>query len=419
LLCCDTCPNAYHFDCLKPPLDPKDPPAGDWHCPKCAIRNSFSTLIAHSGHYKKTEYQVPQSIKDHFAGVNEIVISDEDGYARNPKNFSYYKLRPHTERLTKAPKPLKEGEEKNGPTLFSYEHPHHLREFDANGQVIRCSKCGSTTQGTRPIIQCDYCACRWHLDCLDPPRANPPNAWIGWMCPNHVTPADMIATKEFEGQTRTRRVRRPQKMSFIDCDITVPEDPNQSLFDDDWKEKRARFPAGDVVLNFIGAVKEDHAERQKQFARDVEQKCLDLTKQLTAEFLSRQAETSGTAHLASGLPETFTQNLSGAVQSMVAGAPVSTREFDAAAALLSMATHQAPPVGEGHIADAAASSVPPSVPTSPVAAPEGASDASGETHRSEIRALPRIPALSRKRSRADDQGAGEEPAQKRQFSKMK
>ncbi|KAJ8398878.1 hypothetical protein AAFF_G00417860 [Aldrovandia affinis] len=30
---CDSCPRAYHPDCLQPPL--KTPPKGTWHCPKC------------------------------------------------------------------------------------------------------------------------------------------------------------------------------------------------------------------------------------------------------------------------------------------------------------------------------------------------------------------------------------------------
>ncbi|XP_058826614.1 chromodomain-helicase-DNA-binding protein Mi-2 homolog [Topomyia yanbarensis] len=33
LLCCDSCPSAYHTFCLTPPLD--DIPDGDWRCPRC------------------------------------------------------------------------------------------------------------------------------------------------------------------------------------------------------------------------------------------------------------------------------------------------------------------------------------------------------------------------------------------------
>ncbi|XP_025081586.1 chromodomain-helicase-DNA-binding protein 4-like isoform X2 [Pomacea canaliculata] len=33
LLCCDSCPSAYHTHCLNPPL--KTIPDGEWHCPRC------------------------------------------------------------------------------------------------------------------------------------------------------------------------------------------------------------------------------------------------------------------------------------------------------------------------------------------------------------------------------------------------
>ncbi|KAJ5841905.1 hypothetical protein N7534_011735 [Penicillium rubens] len=430
LLCCDTCINSYHFDCLDPPLDPKNPPQGEWHCPKCSIRNSFSTLIAHSKHYKKTEFQVPQDIKEHFHGVDEGIVF-EDGYARNLKHQRYYKPAPHLPRLTKPPK-------QDGPV--TYANPMLLRETDNKGDCIRCSKCGFTSQGTRPIITCDYCPCRFHLDCLDPPRANPPNPKVGWMCPNHVTPDDMIASKDINGSNeRTRRVRRTKNMAYIDCDIMLPDDPNQSLFDEEWREKRSRFLGGDVCLNFITAVKNDHRERENEYARNVERKCLDLTKQLTNEYLNR-AETAGIPNnlTEKGLPADFTQNVSSAVNSMIAGAPVSTEEFDAAAALLSMATSQPPAVGEGHIAEAAG-------PASPVAQkplsrideestlgsshaatspppeashPAKASSDAEESHDSEL--LPRIPVFKRnKRSRPDDHGSAGEPAQKRQYTKSK
>ena len=33
LLCCDSCPNAYHLQCLDPPLE--EPPDEEWTCPRC------------------------------------------------------------------------------------------------------------------------------------------------------------------------------------------------------------------------------------------------------------------------------------------------------------------------------------------------------------------------------------------------
>lgn len=35
-------------------------------------------------------------------------------------------------------------------------------------------------------VQCDYCPCVYHLDCLEPPLCAPPPRFERWMCPNHV-----------------------------------------------------------------------------------------------------------------------------------------------------------------------------------------------------------------------------------------
>ncbi|GAB6031265.1 choline dehydrogenase 5 [Chamberlinius hualienensis] len=44
LLCCDSCPSAYHTFCLNPPL--KDIPDGEWHCPRCSVSlNNAEPLI--------------------------------------------------------------------------------------------------------------------------------------------------------------------------------------------------------------------------------------------------------------------------------------------------------------------------------------------------------------------------------------
>ena len=36
LLCCDSCPSAYHLECLDPPLSAV--PAGSWYCPRCTAQ---------------------------------------------------------------------------------------------------------------------------------------------------------------------------------------------------------------------------------------------------------------------------------------------------------------------------------------------------------------------------------------------
>ncbi|WCJ37135.1 Acyl-CoA N-acyltransferase with RING/FYVE/PHD-type zinc finger protein [Euphorbia peplus] len=41
LLCCDTCPNTYHLQCLSPPLE--SVPTGDWQCQNCSQVADLST----------------------------------------------------------------------------------------------------------------------------------------------------------------------------------------------------------------------------------------------------------------------------------------------------------------------------------------------------------------------------------------
>ena len=39
LLCCDSCPSAYHLHCLIPPM--KKIPGGDWRCPRCKVKDCW------------------------------------------------------------------------------------------------------------------------------------------------------------------------------------------------------------------------------------------------------------------------------------------------------------------------------------------------------------------------------------------
>jgi hypothetical protein len=44
LVCCESCPNAYHFSCTFPTLDPDNLPDGDWFCRHCAAKASAAAL---------------------------------------------------------------------------------------------------------------------------------------------------------------------------------------------------------------------------------------------------------------------------------------------------------------------------------------------------------------------------------------
>ncbi|KAJ5585012.1 uncharacterized protein N7459_004812 [Penicillium hispanicum] len=332
LLCCDTCENAFHFRCLRPAMDPKNPPKGEWFCPKCNARNSFTTAIAYGKHKKKTEYSPPTDIKEYFAGVGERIQFDP----LNPtdlKNQRYYTPVPHLPRLTKPPKqPV--------PTP-AYNDPNLLKLME-NGHVILCNRCGKSSGGDRPIIRCDYCPSRFHLDCLDPPLANPPNPRTGWMCPNHVRPDDMIITKMVDGHLHERRVRRPKGAVAVDVDILASDDHTETTFDEEWREKRVRLPAGDLVLNFVTAVREDSQRREREYFKRVAETAVTIAKQLTREALAGIGVPSSAAVIpAQGLPAGLAQNINDAVQNMQSGT-IPDEQYEAAASLLSLS--RGPPI---------------------------------------------------------------------------
>ncbi|KAJ5677962.1 uncharacterized protein N7477_003595 [Penicillium maclennaniae] len=312
LLCCDTCSNAFHFRCVRPAMDPKNPPKGEWHCMSCVVRNCATEMIRRAHDETKTEFRPPTDIKDYFAGVGERVQYDS-GHLGEQR---YYETVPHLPRLTKAPKQA---------GVPAYNDPNLLRLME-NGQVILCTRCGLSSENVRPIIRCDYCPSRFHLDCLDPPRANPPDPSKGWMCPNHVRSDEMIVSKMVEGRLQERRVRRPKNCVAVDVDILTTDDPRETTFDEDWREKRARLPAGDIVLDFVGVVREKKQQREREYFDNVAKTAITIARQLTKEHLSSMSASSD----AGELPVELEHQIKNAIESMRTGT-VPEEQFDAAA----------------------------------------------------------------------------------------
>ncbi|ORY13294.1 hypothetical protein BCR34DRAFT_481188 [Clohesyomyces aquaticus] len=180
-LCCDGCPRSFHFLCCDPPRI--DAPEGSFYCQECEARqkrvdDSTEVFSPLSPLFKKLEatntrsFALPAEIQNFFDGV----AAREDGsYSEVVKKFP----------LSKS-------------SGYGYQKPDYTKSLDANHKAILCVKCCEST-GTgpsvivkRPMLQCDFCQDHWHLDCLDPPLANPP--FIGleattrdaWKCPRHI-----------------------------------------------------------------------------------------------------------------------------------------------------------------------------------------------------------------------------------------
>ncbi|KAI9375637.1 hypothetical protein BJX61DRAFT_531468 [Aspergillus egyptiacus] len=244
LLCCDGCVNSFHFSCLDPPLDPANPPEGDWYCPKCSISRSINTLL---GGLKKStgkDFALPTRIRDFFAGTR----TGDDGKYEEVVGFS--RINPRAAR---------------GSRTGRYDDPFLLRTVDAKGNLIFCTKCGRTTNGRRPIIQCDFCPCAFHMDCVDPPLAVPPTQRAGsdrlhhtWMCPNHAWHDMYYIVKDDEGHEMTKRIRRPRNPRYVDIEILPEDDEDENLEDQEEEGVTYRVSEKGVKLDFIERVKREN-----------------------------------------------------------------------------------------------------------------------------------------------------------------
>jgi len=96
------------------------------------------------------------------------------------------------------------------------------------------------------------------------------------MCPNHVTPADLLAIKCVDGHIQERRVRRPRNLLLVDAEPNTSYD-RDSTFDDDWRADRLRFPPGDMIMDFVSAVKEDRKNTNKDIAERLAKRMVAVT----------------------------------------------------------------------------------------------------------------------------------------------
>jgi hypothetical protein len=75
---------------------------------------------------------------------------------------------------------------------YGYQKPDYTRMLDGDHKPILCTQCGLSSGNKRQMLKCDFCDAHWHLDCLDPPLANPPNISLeasqrdAWRCPRHI-----------------------------------------------------------------------------------------------------------------------------------------------------------------------------------------------------------------------------------------
>ena len=254
LLCCDGCVKSFHFSCLEPPLDPANPPEGEWFCPKCSINKPMRKLLGTMDHsVQQQDFMLPFEIRDYFAGVTT-----------EKQNGRYEAVGPSFPRI--APRNVR------GSRLANYSDPNLRRLYEklpnaTKETPIFCMVCGKTALHDKPIIQCDYCPCSFHLDCTDPITSNPPiqtsagrehpeHGHKYWLCPNHVYHDLAYVFHDQEGYDHHRRIRSVKRPRLVDVEILPDEDDEEALL----KEithggEKYRVSERGIKLSFIEKVK--------------------------------------------------------------------------------------------------------------------------------------------------------------------
>ncbi|GAB1320186.1 hypothetical protein MFIFM68171_10396 [Madurella fahalii] len=170
LICCDGCTRSFHFKCVDPVIMQDSMPV-EWFCNVCRTRRDPAGFPEHNGAFalmlekldakNSSAFRLPGYVRDCFEGVRTGV----DG--------EYEEIVPTTKPARK-----KKNDEEQIPDFF--------RLRDQDGNAVICHGCQKSSSSNRAIIPCSVCGVFWHLDCLDPPMANPPVPSRTWKCPLHV-----------------------------------------------------------------------------------------------------------------------------------------------------------------------------------------------------------------------------------------
>ncbi|KAI9801107.1 MAG: hypothetical protein M1833_002975 [Piccolia ochrophora] len=265
LLCCDGCDRSFHFQCLDVVISPEDLPAS-WYCYACAARKNpqprpprglFGSLLGNIEKQNPRAFNLPAGVREYFDSV------------KTGKNGEYMEVT-------------------RKPTHGQDDPIDNFKCVSNKGVTIRCFRCGCTSIGQKPIIQCDYCPLYWHLDCIDPPMANPPTALDKkerklWMCPNHIdhelrdlhaeipTPAGRLSSHRLSSHSGNRRifkVRKPKYARIVDTALrrgsrnngvieieNDPSDEEEQFFEEEDDDVIHRLSEKGIKLDFIHAAK--------------------------------------------------------------------------------------------------------------------------------------------------------------------
>lgn len=250
-------------------MDPNSPPEGKWFCPTCEKKGPLGALIEGVDDLEPRAFQLPSELRDYFQGVS---TQASGGYEESP----VVPKRSRRARTTRT------GHAEGGRDPY--------RMTDSKGKAIFCVRCRLAADGFRPMALCDYCPCYWHLDCLDPPLANPPFQRAGsdnpnhyWRCPNHIEHV-IAEAKDREGKAYPR-LRRPREPRFVDVDVLPDRGEMWRYTEKEMSGTVYRVADTGLILDFISSVKRKHAEDEadRAAASSAAQNTEDLGSVLPAE----------------------------------------------------------------------------------------------------------------------------------------
>ncbi|CAH2242042.1 jg25818, partial [Pararge aegeria aegeria] len=133
LLCCDSCPSAYHRFCLNPPLD--EVPDGEWKCPRCScppLDGKVSKILTWRWREPSAKSKAPRSREFfvkwhersywHCSWISEIQLD-----VFHPLMYRYYMRKWDTEEPPKLEEPL---EEREGLKRLKIRHGREQQDSD-------------------------------------------------------------------------------------------------------------------------------------------------------------------------------------------------------------------------------------------------------------------------------------------------
>lgn len=142
------------------------------------------------------------------------------------------------------------------------EPPDYLKQRDAKGDLILCHNCKEGPGTKRSIITCSFCSAPWHLDCLNPPLANPPHPSRQWRCPLHVNDLLVELPSALGPAHRFRRIkgttaikpdiaRGTKNNGHIEVDLDSTDDEDEGFFDRKEFGHVYKLPEEGIKLDFI------------------------------------------------------------------------------------------------------------------------------------------------------------------------